>query len=458
MTLLRALLTLLTLTKTIRCSPIDNTTTHGLHIQIFDNIAEISRPITPDQLPVVFTQPEWNDVRSDSIRLVGYCVTIRAQTISFTKNSINGQKVMIKRDINNDSYTEGIMVDEVRNLVQDLTDNTFYALSSDRIRYLSAPPIRNYSVDFVYETVTPNEPLFLRYLQNDIKWRVRYDLLLGDNDTSTILQAYADISNDGSSSLTIDSAELISGDVNIRSPSGSDSSNGIGQASFAVASVDLQQGANGAADDFESDAPVISTGEELAGLYVFSINETFTLDPRTNYILPMLAPQIHSERYGLIEKFFTRADNRGTAQRAYRLRVPDTFLPKGQVFIRESDRLVGESFWPDLGANETNEFTLGQDPDMQFTEYIQLNSRRQAYEANGYRFVLSTYTISLQLINSKARPINVEYRLKFYSQDNLTLKENTANNSLQLDGSTLVGVFELNAHEEQQLKFTFETK
>ncbi|CAF5091288.1 unnamed protein product, partial [Rotaria socialis] len=39
------------------------------------------------------------------------------------------------------------------------------------------------------------------------------------NDTDSNLQAYADIQNDGSSPLTIDSAELISGDVNIRSSS-----------------------------------------------------------------------------------------------------------------------------------------------------------------------------------------------------------------------------------------------
>ena len=457
MTLLWTLFALLTITKTIGSVFIDNTT-NGLHIQIFDNIAEISRPITPDQLPAVFTQPEWSDIRSDSIRLVGYCVTIRAQKISFTKTSINGQSIKIKRDANNDTYTDGIMIDETRNLVQDLTDDTFYTVSSDRIRYLSAPPVRNYSVDFVYEALAPNESLYLRYLQNDIKWRVRYDLLLNENDAHSVLQAYADISNDGSSSLRIDSAELISGDVNIRSSSGSGSSDDDSQPYFAAANIDLQQGTGDGAGDFENGAPVISTAEELAGLYIFSINETFTLDPRTNYILPMITPQIYSERYGLIEKYFTRADNQGNAQRAYRLRAPETFLPKGQVFVRESDRLVGESFWSDLAANETNEFTLGQDPDLQFSEYIQLNSRRQAYEANGYRFVLSTYTISLHLTNSKSHAINVEYRLKFYSQDNLTLKENTANSSLQLDGTTLVGVFELKAHDEQQLKFTFETK
>ena len=80
--------------------------------------------------------------------------------------------------------------------------------------------------------------------------------------------------------------------------------------------------------------------------------------------------------------------------------------------MRESDRLVGETVWSDRAANETHEFTLGQDPDLQYTEYVQLNSRRNAYEANGYRSVLSTYTISLTLLNNKDRPINIEYRFE----------------------------------------------
>ncbi|CAF4679146.1 unnamed protein product, partial [Rotaria magnacalcarata] len=69
---------------------------------------------------------------------------------------------------------------------------------------------------------------------------------------------------------------------------------------------------------------------ELAGIYAFSINETFILNPQTNYILPIFRPTVDIERYGLIEKYFRPMDNRGHARRAYRLRVPDTYLPKGQ--------------------------------------------------------------------------------------------------------------------------------
>jgi hypothetical protein len=429
---------------------------NGIHIRIYDNIAEITQPISLYDLPRIFSQQEWYDIRSDSFRLLGNCLNIHAEIISFNRTSLNGQKILIKRNINDDTYTDGIMIDETRNLVQDLIDNTFYILANDRIRYLSIPSIRNYIVDFVIESYI-NEQVSLRYLQNNIKWKVHYDLLLENNDTNSILQAYADIRNDGSSSLMIDSAELISGDINIESSSNNDNQQGGGYFNFAHG--DSQQIPLPLADtNVASASSTISDAEELVGVYIFTINETFILDPRSNYILPIFRLIIDIERYGLIDKYFSSKDNRGNAQRAYRFRVEDTYLPKGQVFVRESDRLVGEIYWSDLGTNETNEFDLGQDPDLQYIEYIQLNSRREVSQTNVLSRVLSTYTIDLHLINNKQRLINFEYRLNFYSQDNLTLKENTKNNLLQIDGSSIFGIFQINANDEQQFKFTFETE
>jgi hypothetical protein len=412
----------------IRSESIDQTN-NGIHIRIYDNIAEITRPILPYDLPMMFSQQDWLDIRSDSIRLLGNCLNIHAQIISFNQTSLNGQKILIKRNINNDTYTEGIMIDETRNLIQDLIDNTYYTLTDDRIRYLSIPYRRNYFVDFVLETF-PNEQIYLRYLQTNIKWKVRYDLLLDLNDTDAVLQAYADIRNNGNSLLMIDLAELISGDINLQSSSNTAYGNGF-----------ITQG---------SPSSSISDPEELVGVYIFTINETFILDPQSNYILPMFRPIIDIERYGSIEKYFSSTDNTGNAQRAYRLRVEETYLPKGQVFIRESDRLVGELSWPDFAANETNEFNLGEDVDLQYFEYIQLNSRRNISHS-----LLSTYTIDLYLINTKSRSINFEYRLKFFSQNYLTLKQNS---TFQLDGSTIIGTFEINANDEQQFQFTFETE
>jgi hypothetical protein len=255
------------------------------------------------------------------------------------------------------------MIDEKRNLVQDLIDNTYYILSEDRIRYFTIPFQQNYLVDFVVNTL-PNEQIYLRYLQNNIKWKVQYDLLLDNNDTNAILQAYADIRNNGNSLLTIDFAELISGDINLK-PSATNG-NGVNNGYLSNAGAFAPQGGTSSS---------ISNPEELVGVYVFSINETFILDPKSNYILPMFRPIINIERYGLIEKYFSSIDNSGNAQRAYRLRAEENYLPEGQVFIRESDRLVGETTWTDFAVNETNEFNLGEDVDLQYFEYIQLNFR-----------------------------------------------------------------------------------
>lgn len=429
----------------------------SIHLRIYDNIAEITKPISNCDLSLSFSQQEWYDIRSDSIRLIGKCLHVRSQTIAFNQTSLNGQKILIKRDLNNQTYTEAIMIDEARNLVQDLVDNTFYVISSDRIRYFMNPFARNYTVNFDAQFFS-SEQLYVRYLQKNIKWSVRYDLLLEHNDTDAQLHAYADLQNLGNSVFKIDSTELISGDIEIQSSS----STGNGGSLFGLQNQQASDN-TGFADVSappSSPPPTVSDSQELVGVYIYTINQTFDLNPQSNFILSMFRPKIDIERYGLIEKYFFSRDNHGNAQRGYRFRAEETFLPAGQVFIRESDRLVGEISWQDLAANETNEFSIGEDPDLQYIESIQFESRRVIRPTNtnfyGHNFTISTYTIQLRLINNKDRPINFEYRLRFYSQDYLRLIENTKDNLLDLDGDSLFGIFKLNANDEQEYTFKFE--
>ncbi|CAF4356851.1 unnamed protein product, partial [Rotaria magnacalcarata] len=100
-------------------------------------------------------------------------------------------------------------------------------------------------------------------------------------------------------SLTIDSAELISGDVNIRSSSSSSSqyfTNNFPSPSYDASQIGIYQQAG----PVTTTAPTIAPSRELAGIYAFSINETFILNPQTNYILPIFRPTVDIERYGLI--------------------------------------------------------------------------------------------------------------------------------------------------------------
>lgn len=420
------------------------------HVKFFDNIAEVSEPISPFDLPKYYSSAQWADIRPDSIQLVGQHLRVLSQVQTLHRPSLNGQKVLIQRQTSSLILTEAIMIDESRNLIHDLTDSTYYTINTDRIRYLTVPGVRNYSVDFVLEISHPGE-LNLRYLRNNIRWRVRYDLILSDKDADSYLQASAEIRNDGNSLLNVESGELVSGDINIR-PGSSHLYD-----SYAI-DTSYMYSTQAIRPDYAAASPMVSQAQEFQGIYIFPLNQSFIIEARSILLFPMFRPQILVERFGIIEKSFSRTNNRGNARRAYRLSVPGYYLPRGQVSIRESDRLVGETNWSERSANETNEFTLGFDPDLLYTETIELNSRRQAHEENGYRIVLSTYTIELSVNNKKTRSLNVEYRLQFPSQEHLVIKENTSDNRFSIDGPTIVGILRVDAHGMSRLQFTVETQ
>ncbi len=76
-------------------------------------------------------------------------------------------------------------------------------------------------------------------------------------------------------------------------------------------------------------APTVGQGEELVGVYVFSIDQPFIIDGKTNYLLPMFRPQVRVNRYDSISKSFSKMSNNGKAQRSYRLKS-DRYLSRGK--------------------------------------------------------------------------------------------------------------------------------
>jgi len=191
----------------------------------------------------------------------------------------------------------------------------------------------------------------------------------------------ANIRNDGKSSVSIDQAELIGGDINLqiqaqqtarsyrkaRLNDDSFSSNG----GYAKVQMEVM----------DSNKPTVGQGEELAGLYVYSINKPFMIDAETNYLLPMFRPQISVERYSLISKSFSTVSNTGKAQRSYCLRS-DRYLSHGSCIIREHDRIVGETVLPNLAAKDKYEFSIGEDADVVYKENVTMISSTTFNETN----------------------------------------------------------------------------
>ncbi|CAF0960962.1 unnamed protein product [Didymodactylos carnosus] len=428
-------------------------------VKIFSNFAEITRKISVADLPIEFSEDEWNEVRADTIVLYGPSIDVTSQTTSEKKKSLNGEKLYVRRSHGDKIETvEAIMIDEKKNLVQDTSKKRYFTVGTDQIEYLSTPPANKYIVSFTYD-VKPqitDQQWYVTYLKSNLNWKTRYNLLLQYDEQKPQLISLADIRNDGDKPLTIESAELFGGDINVQiSPSRYE------QWSYARSpQMDVQMAG---APGIGSSPPTISRPEELAGLYVYNIDNPFTVDSKTNYVLPMLKPTVKVDRYSSIKKSFHAANNRGKAQRSYRLRS-DQFLPKGNAIIREFERLVGETSWPDIAANDDYDFSIGQDPDVTYKENVTLLSSKLLDETAARRLsgkqyypgstvTQSSYEINLILKNFKKRQIKVEYTEYFHALKQFVIQEK---GPFTQEGTEIHGKFTLQPNEEKHYKYKVE--
>ncbi|CAF0941648.1 unnamed protein product [Didymodactylos carnosus] len=437
------------------------TTDSSIVVKIFSNFAEIVRKISSSELPVEFSDEEWNELRADTITLYGPSIDVTSQTISEKKKSMNGEKIYVRRS-NGDKIdvVEAVMIDEKKNLVQDTSKKRYFTVGSDQIEHISTPPTNKHVVSFTYKPkpLVSDQQWYLTYLRSNLNWKTRYNLLLDEQKSQLI--SLADIRNDGEKSLTIESAELFGGDINIQVRPSRHDHWAYANHYPRLGRVDTDLGDTRAKI---SSAPTISRPEELAGLYVYNIDKPFTIESKTNYILPMAKPTIKVDRFCSIAKSFHATNNRGKAQRSYRLHS-DQFLTKGNAIIRESDHLVGEANWPDIAANDDYDFSIGEDPDVTYKENVtRLSSKildeSAAKRLSGKQYYVglivtqSLYEINLQLKNFKKRPIKLEYTQRFHGSKQFTVQEKGA---FTQEGNEIHGHFTLPANKEKDYKYKVE--
>jgi len=299
---------------------------HNSILRIYSNLAEIIQPI--NKLPLEFTYDDWNDIRSDSITLLGEDLNVTSQSITEKKRSLNGAEVYIRSPVSIDKtsvmFVKATLVDENRNLVKIQDESIsgkevlYFTVPQQDIFYPEEPSNSKFYVDFTY--TTPNSKVFVSYLRSNFNWRKQYQLNLY-NDRSDLI-VMANIRNNGKSPVSIDQAELFSGDINLRMQS---------QQYSYYPSISNTVGVMAAKKmAFASDSiPTIGQGEELIGVHVFAIDKPFVVDAQTNYLLPMFRPQVKVERYDSISKSFSTMSNTGKAQRSYRLKA-DRYLSNGK--------------------------------------------------------------------------------------------------------------------------------
>jgi hypothetical protein len=196
----------------------------------------------------------------------------------------------------------------------------YFTVSSQDIFYVEEPSNSKFYVDFTYNT--SNSKLFVSYLRSGLNWKTQYQLNLYNDKNDLIVMA--NIRNDGKSSISVDQAENFSSDINLRMQRQRYAYDDTTPTASSILPMSVRSSLSS-----KSSVPTIEQGNELAGVYVFSINKSFVINAKTNYLLPMLRPQVSIQRYGLISKIFSTMSSNDKAERTYRLKS-DRYLSRGR--------------------------------------------------------------------------------------------------------------------------------
>jgi hypothetical protein len=147
-------------------------------------------------------------------------------------------------------------------------------------------------------------------------------------------------------------------------------------------------------------APTIQAEGELAGLYWYSIDQSFVLIQQSTFSLPFVKPIIKLEKYSGLTNYFQEQTQKGKFQRKYRIES-DRFLPKGTITVREDGRVVGQAILNDISQGEKQDLDCGNDPDVSFHRQVKILSQKRDS---------ASYLIDLTIKNSKTKSIKYEYK------------------------------------------------
>lgn len=223
-------------------------------------------------------------------------------------------------------------------------------------------------------------------------WSPRYTLKA--SNAGAQLSALADIRNTTELPYDVKDTELYSGDVNVQA-------NPNAQANFEAADMVMR----GAPAPMAAQAPKIGGGSELRGLYRYALSTPFTLPANSVVTLPFLTPKLSSfERYVGLNTYFNVATQSGTLDRSYRFKA-DARLPAGPITVREEGRLVGQTRLDETREGGTVDFSLGDDPDVEYTRTVQTVNQSKDSKGNVVR---TTYKVTYAFESSKERSVRAE--------------------------------------------------
>ncbi|CAF0824395.1 unnamed protein product, partial [Brachionus calyciflorus] len=206
---------------------------------------------------------------------------------------------------------------------------------------------------------------------------------------SNAFQGWADITNNTVKEYLIDQTELFGGDVSIRQP------RNHYQPEMMTMCVRSEC-------DVGSVAKVQSEGE-VSGLYMYTINNAYTLAPRSTFSLPFASPTIELRKLASMQSYFSQSNSKGQSNRIYKIKSSE-FLPAGSVTVREDGRVVGQSSISDLSVDENADLAVGNDPEVSYEREVKTILHKEE---------VSHYEVTVRIKSRKSRKIDYEFTENF---------------------------------------------
>lgn len=185
------------------------------------------------------------------------------------------------------------------------------------------------------------------------------------DDCNHTFQAFAEINNGTKQEYQIDRTELFSGDIRLENELSINRGRSRSRSRSRSSNTEVDDGETEDDDDEDQKIiPTVDTAGQIAGLYLYSIDQPFVLRPKSIFSLPFINPTVQITKYFGLTLSFTNHTIIRKLQRKYSIESMDRYLPQGPLTIREQDRLVGVTHLPNMAIGDKHIFNAGQDPDV----------------------------------------------------------------------------------------------
>jgi hypothetical protein len=371
-------------------------------LRIYSSFSEVREPrkLIGSTLDLSFTPEAMGLMVPNSLYLEGVKVLSQNQTVNQAKGWLEAYEGKTVFLLEGDKSTEVKLIRASDGTVQDLKTGRFRTgISASQLEFSDLPQKNEQgSTNFKFLLGQTSGDATVSYLSRGISWSPRYVMNV-KTDGSVKMDSLADIRNGTTSSVAVNTSELIAGQVDL-------SDNGP----RPYPTVNYQMQKNAGADQ-AAEAPSIGEGLEGAGIYSFPLNKSFELSANSSYSLPFLEPKLSLERFAALKVGFNPSYSKGKFNRLYRFKS-DSLLPAGIITVRDEGRVVGQGRLSDVAVNEISNLTLGADPDISYVRSVKIIEQTKTSVK---------YQINLTVSSSKAREVNLEY-VEQFDGSNITLE------------------------------------